>query len=107
MHSRSPCAMRRPVSPRSKRVRRSTGAQAEGCRFDKKPQYRYSGCHGQDASALSIILGLRSGFEEAQYAVHGRARWRRVAPAAARLELQQLERNSSDERPTDHPPAPP
>ncbi|XP_026329688.1 uncharacterized protein LOC113237434 isoform X2 [Hyposmocoma kahamanoa] len=81
------------------------GAQAEGCRFDKKPQYRYSGCHGQDASALSIILGLRSGFEEAQYAVHGRARWRRVPPAAARLELQQLERNSSDERPTDHPPA--
>ncbi|RVE41248.1 hypothetical protein evm_014102 [Chilo suppressalis] len=42
------------------------GAQSAGCRFDKKPQYRYSGCHGQDASALSIILGLRSGFEESQ-----------------------------------------
>ncbi|KAI8435430.1 hypothetical protein MSG28_003737 [Choristoneura fumiferana] len=44
-------------------------AQSGGCRFDKKPQYRYSGCHGQDASALSIILGLRSGFEEGSYVV--------------------------------------
>ncbi|KAL4704497.1 hypothetical protein ACJJTC_007616 [Scirpophaga incertulas] len=66
------------------------GAQSGGCRFDKKPQYRYSGCHGQDASALSIVLGLRSGFEEARYAVRGRAHWRRVdvarnatAPASA------------------------
>ncbi|XP_037295607.1 uncharacterized protein LOC115451988 isoform X2 [Manduca sexta] len=63
------------------------GAQSAGCKFDKKPQYRYSGCHGQDASALSIVLGLRSGFEEAQYAERGRAHWRRepapAAPAAA------------------------
>ena len=33
------------------------GAQSTGCRFDKKPQFRYSGCHGYDLSALNIILG--------------------------------------------------
>lgn len=73
------------------------GAQSAGCRFDKKPQYRYSGCHGQDASALSIVLGLRSGFEEGAYAVRSRwARWRRVSDAAARHELAELLRNSTD-----------
>src|SRR6202043_1746794 len=30
------------------------GAQASGCRFDKKPMYRYSGCHHYDASAINI-----------------------------------------------------
>ncbi|XP_049867128.1 uncharacterized protein LOC126367584 isoform X2 [Pectinophora gossypiella] len=74
------------------------GAQSGGCRFDKKPQYRYSGCHGQDASALSIILGLRSGFEESRYAVRGPAggAWRRVSAGEARAQLQRLERNYTD-----------
>ncbi|XP_043189277.1 uncharacterized protein LOC122363738 isoform X2 [Amphibalanus amphitrite] len=35
-----------------------TGAQAGGCRFNKKPHYRYSGCHGYDTSALNVALGL-------------------------------------------------
>ncbi|XP_037075521.1 uncharacterized protein LOC119096723 [Pollicipes pollicipes] len=34
-----------------------TGAQAGGCRFNKKPHYRYSGCHGYDTSALNVALG--------------------------------------------------
>jgi len=35
-----------------------TGAQAGGCRFNKRPHYRYSGCHGYDTSALNVVLGL-------------------------------------------------
>ncbi|KAG8222403.1 hypothetical protein J437_LFUL004862 [Ladona fulva] len=40
------------------------GAQSAGCRFDKKPQYRYSGCHHYDGSALNVALGLMFQFEE-------------------------------------------
>ncbi|CAH0718681.1 unnamed protein product, partial [Brenthis ino] len=82
------------------------GAQSVGCRFDKKPQYRYSGCHGQDASALSIVLGARAGYEEAQYAARAPA-WRRVPPAAARALLAALRRNSTEREPADEAPAPP
>lgn len=28
------------------------------CKFNKKPQYRYSGCHGSDESALVIIYKI-------------------------------------------------
>ncbi|XP_053625602.1 uncharacterized protein LOC128683717 isoform X2 [Plodia interpunctella] len=71
------------------------GAQSGGCRFDKKPQYRYSGCHEQDASALSVALGLRSGFEEARYVARGRD-WRRLSQQEALVELAGLRRNSSE-----------
>ncbi|XP_050344829.1 uncharacterized protein LOC126769903 isoform X1 [Nymphalis io] len=54
------------------------GAQSGGCRFDKKPQYRYSGCHGQDASALSIVLGARAAFDESRYAAAAERCWRRA-----------------------------
>ncbi|XP_072943569.1 uncharacterized protein [Epargyreus clarus] len=70
------------------------GAQSGGCRFDKKPQYRYSGCHGQDASALSIVLGLRAGFEEGAYTAAA-GRWRREPPTAARALLAALLRNAT------------
>ncbi|XP_030759147.1 uncharacterized protein LOC115884633 [Sitophilus oryzae] len=43
------------------------GAQAAGCKFDKKPSYRYSGCHSYDASALNIILGLHFKFISNEY----------------------------------------
>lgn len=39
------------------------------CKFNKKPQYRYSGCHGYDESALNIVLGLTYNFNEAKYSV--------------------------------------
>lgn len=43
------------------------GAQDTGCRFDKKPQYRYSGCHRYDMSALNIVLGNMFSFQESSY----------------------------------------
>jgi len=43
------------------------GAQSTGCRFDKKPQYRYSGCHSYDVSAFNIVLGEMFGFHESRY----------------------------------------
>ncbi|XP_073971029.1 uncharacterized protein isoform X2 [Rhodnius prolixus] len=45
------------------------GAQSGGCRFDKKPNYRYSGCHGHDASALSVLLGLFYNFDSDIYSI--------------------------------------
>ncbi|XP_023290116.1 uncharacterized protein LOC105700899 isoform X2 [Orussus abietinus] len=43
------------------------GAQSAGCRFNKKPQYRYSGCHAYDTSALNIVLGLHFKFDDTYY----------------------------------------
>lgn len=43
------------------------GAQSAGCRFDKKPQYRYSGCHSYDTSALNIVLGIKFKLEYSKY----------------------------------------
>jgi len=43
------------------------GAQSTGCRFDKKPKYRYSGCHSYDVSALNIVLGEMFSFRESLY----------------------------------------
>ena len=44
------------------------GAQSSGCRFDKKPLYRYSGCHFYDMSALNVALGLMFDFDARPYA---------------------------------------
>ena len=44
-----------------------TGAQSAGCRFNKKPQYRYSGCHAYDTAALNIVLGLYFNFDDTYY----------------------------------------
>lgn len=43
------------------------GAQSAGCRFNKKPQYRYSGCHAYDTAALNIVLGLYFNFVDTYY----------------------------------------
>lgn len=45
------------------------GAQSYGCRYDKKPLYRYSGCHHYDMSALSILLGLNYNYQSEPYSV--------------------------------------
>lgn len=47
------------------------GAQSAGCRFNKKPQYRYTGCHRYDGSAFNIVLGLHFHFDESSYIYQG------------------------------------
>ena len=42
---------------------------ATGCRFDKKPAFRYSGCHAYEVSALNVVLGKMFGFNESKYIV--------------------------------------
>jgi len=39
------------------------------CKFNKKPQYRYVGCHGYDNSAFNVVLGLAYNFNEANYSL--------------------------------------
>jgi hypothetical protein len=43
------------------------GSQSTGCRMDKKPQFRYSGCHDYDVSALNVLLGRHFKFAERKY----------------------------------------
>lgn len=45
------------------------GAQRTGCRFDKKPLYRYSGCHRYDMSAFNVVLGIMFDFNDNLYVV--------------------------------------
>lgn len=47
------------------------GAQSNGCRYNKKPLYRYSGCHSYDVSAFNIVLGLTWNFDETKYSLGG------------------------------------
>ncbi|XP_075585861.1 uncharacterized protein LOC124498286 [Dermatophagoides farinae] len=37
------------------------------CRLDKKPHYRYSGCHHYDMSALNVVLGIAFNFSSTPY----------------------------------------
>ena len=48
------------------------GAQSTGCRFNKKPLYRYSGCHSYDMSALNVLLGSLFNYDIKPYAGNDR-----------------------------------
>nr|CAD7596667.1 unnamed protein product [Timema genevievae] len=73
------------------------GAQSGGCRFNKKPQYRYSGCHRYDGSALNIVLGLYFGFDEKRYTCKGKERYfRKVTMETAAAEMAGLEGNATE-----------
>ncbi|KAM7345493.1 uncharacterized protein ACRADG_011764 isoform 1-T3 [Cochliomyia hominivorax] len=45
------------------------GAQSNGCKYNKKPQYRYSGCHSYDTSAFNIVLGLKWHLDDTKYSL--------------------------------------
>lgn len=49
------------------------GAQSGGCKYNKKPQYRYMGCHSYDESAFNIVLGKTSKLDETKYSETGEA----------------------------------
>jgi len=75
----------------------SAGAQSGGCRFNKKPQYRYSGCHWYDGSALNIVLGLKFEFDEGQYTYRGHEKFfRKVGPDVVAAEMAGLDGNATE-----------
>ncbi|KAL7642312.1 UNVERIFIED_CONTAM: hypothetical protein RMT77_006873 [Armadillidium vulgare] len=43
------------------------GAQDTGCKYNKKPLFRYSGCHLYDTSAFNVALGLTFGMDNDSY----------------------------------------
>ncbi|KAM8713032.1 hypothetical protein ACLKA7_013361 [Drosophila subpalustris] len=80
------------------------GAQSNGCKFNKKPLYRYSGCHGYDASAFNIVLGLTLGLDDAKYSLPSDAAenmfYKETLEQATKI-LENRRRNTSDT--SDHP----
>jgi len=71
------------------------GAQSGGCRYDKKPQYRYSGCHNYDTSALNIILGLQFNLDHMKYTYHNGG-WVYAVPLEKAVEtLRGIEMNAT------------
>lgn len=80
------------------------GAQSNGCKFNKKPLYRYSGCHGYDASAFNIVLGLTLHLDDSQYSLPSSGRenmfYKETLEQATKI-LENRRRNSSDT--SDHP----
>lgn len=74
------------------------GAQSGGCRFDKKPQYRYSGCHNYDTSALNIVLGLKFKFDSSRYTYNNSINlFKTVSLESAMITLHSFEQNSTTE----------
>ncbi|XP_056637530.1 uncharacterized protein LOC130445722 [Diorhabda sublineata] len=72
------------------------GAQSAGCKFDKRPQYRYSGCHTYDTSALNIVLGQLFKQNSSQYTYSGPVNvFNTVSLSLANVLLKQLELNST------------
>ncbi|XP_052841345.1 uncharacterized protein LOC128255691 [Drosophila gunungcola] len=80
------------------------GAQSNGCKFNKKPLYRYSGCHGYDASAFNIVLGLTSQMDNSEYSLPSDSPrnmfYKETLEQATRI-LESRRRNSSET--SDHP----
>lgn len=73
------------------------GAQNSGCQFNKKPRYRYSGCHWNDASALSIVLGQYFNYSIETYSQvnHGNT-FRDISRDEANFEISMLLQNNTN-----------
>lgn len=79
-----------------------TGAQSGGCRYNKKPLYRYSGCHAYDVSAFNIVLGLTWNFDETKYSQRDNSDFYYLEThEQATKFLENKRKNSSDT--SDHP----
>ncbi|EDW74544.1 uncharacterized protein Dwil_GK21346 [Drosophila willistoni] len=80
------------------------GAQSNGCKFNKKPLYRYSGCHGYDASAFNIVLGLTWHLDDSKYSLPSDAVenmfYKETLEQSTKI-LENRRRNNSDT--SDHP----
>lgn len=81
------------------------GAQSNGCKFNKKPLYRYSGCHGYDASAFNIVLGLTWHLDDTKYSLSSDGTkenlfYKETLEQAIKI-LESRRRNNSDT--SDHP----
>lgn len=46
------------------------GAQSVGCNNNRRPKYKYSGCHKFEVSALNVILGMVFGDINSEYITH-------------------------------------
>lgn len=79
------------------------GAQSGGCKYNKKPQYRYSGCHAYDTSAFNIVLGLTWHLEESKYSLPGETNkifYQETLEQATKI-LESKKRNNSET--SEHP----
>ncbi|RWS32024.1 uncharacterized protein B4U80_11628 [Leptotrombidium deliense] len=69
------------------------GAQRFGCRFNKKPMYRYSGCHHYDMSALNVVLGFMFNYSEKAYVAREKEKFfKRISME----EVNQIDNDYSD-----------
>ncbi|XP_050462848.1 uncharacterized protein LOC126857452 isoform X2 [Cataglyphis hispanica] len=71
------------------------GAQSAGCRFNKKPQYRYSGCHAYDTSALNIVLGLHFNFDDTYYVHKDQMYFNKIQPEEITEEYLMITRQNN------------
>ncbi|XP_073847846.1 uncharacterized protein [Musca autumnalis] len=79
------------------------GAQSNGCKYNKKPQYRYSGCHSYDTSAFNIVLGLTWHLDDSKYSLPSEEYnifYRETLEQATKI-LENRRRNSSET--SEHP----
>lgn len=79
------------------------GAQSNGCKYNKKPQYRYSGCHSYDTSAFNIVLGLTWHLDDTKYSLPSenyKIFYKETLEQATKI-LENRRRNSSET--SEHP----